>query len=233
MSLEDQVRQYAARYNCREYFVEDPIAGPRHFLDLVSRGEACLKDVEVAAVIAAHLAWGRRAMIVRDIRRAYDEMGWRPYDYIMCGEYRSEPISLHRTVMWSEFAAICTRLRTYLLEHESLESLSPDGFRTAIYGQKSDPKAANKKIHMMRRWMVRRDGIVDFGIWRDTDPAGLIIPLDTHVHTQARELGITSRRATDLRTADEITQFFRGIFPDDPCLGDFALFGLGVTESHR
>ena len=28
----------------------------------------------------------------------------------------------------------------------------------------------------------------------------------------------------------EITDAFREIFPDDPCKGDFALFGYGVTR---
>lgn len=233
MTLEEQVKEYARKYNDRAYFVEDPISGPRHFLEMTGSGGAGGKDVEVAAVIAAHLAWGRRQMIVRDIRRAYDEMGWKPYDYVMRGSYRCEPAALHRTVKWSEFAQICGRLRQYFLEHESLETLTPDGLRTQIYGQKSDLKAANKKIHMMRRWMVRRDGIVDFGIWKDTEEACLIIPLDTHVHTQAREMGITTRNATDFRTADEITEFFRGIFPSDPCLGDFALFGLGVAGKSK
>ena len=233
MSLEEKVREYAAKYNSRQYFEEDPISGPRHFLEMANQSRADLKDVEVASVVAAHLAWGRRSMIVRDIRRAYDEMGWKPYDYVMRGSYRCDPVSLHRTVKWCEMAAIFERLRLYFSDHESLESLSADGFRTLVFGQKSDLKAANKKIHMMRRWMVRRDGIVDFGIWKDTDPACLIIPLDTHVHTQARALGITNRNATDFRTADEITDYFRGIFPADPCLGDFALFGLGVTANSK
>ena len=31
-------------------------------------------------------------------------------------------------------------------------------------------------------------------------------------------------------TAQEITDAFREIWPEDPCLGDFALFGYGVTR---
>ena len=95
------LREYAAKYNDPVYFQEDPIIFPKRFAELYDRGEASLKDVEVAAVIAAHLAWGRRAMIVRDCGRALDEMGWKPYDYVMKGSYRCEPCSLHRTVIWS------------------------------------------------------------------------------------------------------------------------------------
>lgn len=226
----DILRQYAAKYNDPVYFEQDPIAFPKRFAALMRRGEASKKDVEVAAVIAAHLAWGRRAMIVRDCGRAFDEMGWKPYDYVMKGSYRCEPCSLHRTVMWSEFAAICAALRDYYLANDSLEPLSQDEMRTRIYCRKSDPKAANKKINMLRRWMVRRDGKVDLGVWENSSPAQLIIPLDVHVHRVAREMSLTERNAADARTALEITQALAEVFPGDPCLGDFALFGYGVSR---
>ncbi|MBQ0024883.1 MAG: TIGR02757 family protein [Bacteroidales bacterium] len=221
--------QLAGKFNDLAYFTEDPVTFPRRFAELSARGEASAKDVEVAGLLSAHLAWGRRSMIVRDCNRMFEQMDWKPYDYVMRGKYRDEDASLHRTVKWSEFSAICSRMRDFYNAHETLERTAADDIRTLIFGQKSDLKAANKKIHLFRRWMVRRDGIVDIGLWRGTDPAELIIPLDTHVHTQAREMGITERNATDFRTASQITDYFRHIFPDDPCLGDFALFGLGVT----
>ena len=169
-------------------------------------------------------------MIVRDCGRALDEMGWKPYDYVMRGKYRCEACSLHRTVMWSEFACICAALRRYYETHTTLENLSIDDFRTQIYCRKRDPHAANKKINMLRRWMVRRDGKVDLGLWRNISPADLIIPLDVHVHTVAREMGLTARNSADIKTALEITAGLSEIFPGDPCLGDFALFGYGVTR---
>ncbi len=224
------LREYAQKYNDPAYFREDPIIFPKRFAELYARGQADLKDVEIAAVIAAHLAWGRRAMIVRDCGRALDEMGWKPYDYVMRGKYRCEACSLHRTVMWSEFADICAALKCYFEAYETLESLSVDDFRTRIYCRKSDPHAANKKINMLRRWMVRRDGKVDLGLWLNISPAALIIPLDVHVHTVAREMGLTNRNSADIKTALEITAGLSEIFPGDPCLGDFALFGYGVTR---
>lgn len=226
----DLLRSYAAKYNDPVYFREDPIAFPTRFAESYRRGECSLADVEIAAVIAAHLAWGRRAMIVRDCGRAFDEMGWKPYDYVMKGSYRCEPCSLHRTVMWSEFAQICESLRAFYQENATLEHLSADELRTRIYCRKSDPHAANKKINMLRRWMVRSDGRVDLGLWLNSDPADLIIPLDVHVHTVAREMGLTERASADIRTALEITSALSEIFPGDPCLGDFALFGYGVTR---
>ncbi len=226
----DLLRRYAAQYNDLRYFEEDPIIFPRRFAQLMARGEASLKDVEVAAVIASHLAWGRRSMIVRDCKRAFDQMQWRPYDYVMRGLWRSDEKSLHRTVKWSEFAAICASLKSLYGGRDSLEGLSADEMRTQVFGRKSDPSAANKKINMMRRWMVRRDGIVDLGLWKNISPADLIVPLDVHVHRISAEMGLSARRSADLKTALEITARLSEIFPGDPCLGDFALFGYGVTR---
>lgn len=240
----ETIRQLAKQYNQEEYFKGDPIIFPKHFAIMMQGGvgieglgerenmsgrKYTLQDVEIAAVIAAHLAWGRRDMIVRDCKRAFDEMKWEPYNYVMAGSYRSEDASLHRTIKWSEFAAICGRLKEFYSNFETLETLTPDEIRVKIYGQKSDPKAANKKIHMMRRWMVRNDGIVDLGLWKNTSPASLVIPLDVHVHRSSRNLGITARNSADITTAMEITRFLSEIFPGDPCMGDFALFAYAAS----
>ena len=227
----DQLILWAETYNDPKYFEQDPIAFPRRFAEMEQFGRRSVKVVEVAAIFAAHFAWGRRAMIVRDCGRLFDEMDWKPYDYVMRGEWRCDPISIHRTVKWSEVAAICSRLKVVYEELPSLESLSQDEIRVNIFGQKPDLKAPNKKINMMRRWMVRDDGKVDLGLWKDTDPATLLIPLDVHVYDEAVSLGLTSRKQKDIVTVKEITGVFDDIFPGDPCKGDFALFGYGVTKS--
>lgn len=226
-SLRNNLIEWAGKYNDPLYFKEDPISFPRRFLE---RG-AGLQDVEVAAVFAAHLAWGRRSMIVRDCSRLFDEMEWEPYRYIMGGQWRSDSTSIHRTVKWCEIAGICSRLKDYYSRYESLERLSQDEMRTMIFAQKSDLKAPNKKINMMRRWMVRDDGKVDLGLWKHSDKNDLVIPLDVHVYGQAFQLGLTERKQKDITTALEITDFFRDIFPGDPAKGDFALFGYGVTHN--
>ena len=224
----DLLKEWADEYNQPKYFAEDPIAFPREF---VNRG-ASLQDVEIAAVFASHLAWGRRAMIIRDCERLFEQMEWQPYDYVMSGDYRSDETSLHRTVKWSEIAGICGRLREWYSWHDSLESLSAKEIRSIVFRRKEDPRAPDKKINLMRRWMVRNDGKVDLGLWKHVKPADLIIPLDVHVYGQAKALGLTRRRPKDLSTALEITGKFRQIWPDDPVLGDFALFGYGVTHSN-
>jgi len=230
MSMKDTIISLAEKYNNPLYFQTDPIIFPKHFFELYKKGKSNIQDVEISGIIAAHLAWGRREMIVRDCKRALDEMNWKPYEYIKKRNYKCESCSLHRTVKWSEFAIICNNLRSFYDSHESIEELEPDVIRTKIFNQNSDKKAANKKIHMLRRWMVRNDGIVDLGIWNKTSPADLIIPLDVHVHRVAMEMKITSRKSSDLLTALEITQYLKDVFPEDPCKGDFALFGYGIDN---
>lgn len=229
-TLKDTLIGWAEEYNDPKYFQEDPVIFPTCFARKYEVGEATLADVEISALLAAHLAWGRRAMIVRDCGRMFDEMCWKPYDYIMGGDYRNESASLHRTIRWSDFAAICSRLKGIYEKTGSIEGLSNAQIRMEIFGQKEDRKAPNKKISMMRRWLVRDDGKVDLGVWKKSEKAGLILPLDVHVYEQATALGLTCRRQKDLATAVEITEAFREIWPEDPCKGDFALFGYGVTR---
>ena len=223
----EQLVQWAEKYNDPVWFETDPIAFPKEFL----RRGAQLQDIEIAAVFSAHFAWGRRDIIVRDLERLFDEMEWKPLEYVNAGSWRSDETSVHRTVKWSEVAGICHRLREWYSWHKTLEGLTQDEMRTTIFHQKSDPKAANKKINMMRRWMVRDDGIVDLGLWKKSSPKDLIVPLDVHVHDQAVALGLTKRKQKDLRTALQITDAFREIWPDDPVKGDFALFGYGVDNA--
>ncbi len=225
MAKVKRIKELSEQYNNEDFFKTDPIIFPKHFL----RKNAPLQDIEIAGIISAHLAWGRRDMIVRDITRAMNEMNWKPYEYVMAGNYKNDDISLHRTIKWSDFAQICSNLKEIYSAHNTIEHFTPDEIRVKIYGQKSDLKAANKKIHMLRRWMVRNDNNVDLGIWKNTQPSELIIPLDVHVHRSALSLGITTRKSADITTAQQITDYLKTIFPDDPCIGDFALFAHAAT----
>ena len=228
--LKETLIAWAEEYNDPKYFQEDPIIFPTDFARRYAKGEATLADIEISALLSSHLAWGRRAMIVRDCGRMFDEMCWRPYDYVMSEDYRDEDTSLHRTIKWSEFAGICGRLRNIYISKGSIEGMTDAQIRTQIFGQKEDRKAANKKINMMRRWLVRDDGKVDLGVWKNSDKSSLVIPLDVHVYAQATDLGLTGRKQKDIVTAQEITDAFKDIWPEDPCKGDFALFGYGVTH---
>ncbi len=90
---------------------------------------------------------------------------------------------------------------------------------------------ACKRFNMFLRWMVRDDGI-DLGLWRKSlSPGELIVPMDTHVAQVGRALKLIKRNANDWQCAEELTAVFRRYCPADPVVYDFALFGLGVSES--
>lgn len=231
--IKENLIKFSEEYNNPDYFLNDPIIFPKHFAEKLNSCEASLQDVEISGILSAHLAWGRRDMIVRDCNRMLDVMEWKPLEYLLRGKYKDDETSLHRTIKWSEFAHICTNLNQFYQNNSSLENLEPGEIREIVFGKTTSPKAANKKIHMFRRWMVRNDGIVDLGVWKNIDPACLIIPLDVHVHRTALELGITQRRSADLTTAMEITDFLREVFPADPCKGDFALFAYAASKNQK
>ena len=97
--------------------------------------------------------------------------------------------------------------------------------------------SANKRINMFLRWMVRDASPVDLGLWTWYPKVKLLMPLDTHVMTQATKLGLLSPsasgkpRAASFNTAVELTQKLKQYFPQDPVRADFALFGLGVDQT--
>ena len=86
-------------------------------------------------------------------------------------------------------------------------------------------KSPQKKLNMFLRWMIRRDSAVDLGIWESFDRRDLIVPLDTHVCRVAHYFKLTDTETFSLKNARQITAALAEVFPDDPCLGDFALFG--------
>ena len=77
--------------------------------------------------------------------------------------------------------------------------------------------------------MVRNDNKVDLGIWKNIEPKELRIHLDVHVHRIDLNLGITEKKSAEYTTAKEITDYLKTIFPNDPCIGDFALFAHAAT----
>ncbi|MBM9502701.1 TIGR02757 family protein [Leptospira sp. 201903071] len=86
-----------------------------------------------------------------------------------------------------------------------------------------------KRYSMYLRWMVRKR-FPDLGIYNSISEKELIFPLDIHIQRIASVLKISSRKTADWRKAEEITAFFRKIFPEDPVRGDFALSRLGILR---
>jgi uncharacterized protein (TIGR02757 family) len=89
--------------------------------------------------------------------------------------------------------------------------------------------SACKRLNLYLRWMVRRDG-VDLGVWRAVDPATLVIPLDAHIFTIARRVGLTRYRSPGWPMAVDITRRLRRLDPRDPVKYDFAFHRMGLWK---
>ncbi len=244
--LDDRVE----RYNRKEFVDSDPVQFPHAFTER--------RDVEIAALFASVIAWGNRRMIINSGNRIFcDIMRGEPYEYVMRGEWENAEgaANIHRTFFMRDFIYICRGLRNIYSAYDTMERVfdAEDmwsgiaAFRAALananastttrhisdpLGAKGRPASACKRMHMMLRWLVRRDGIVDLGIWQNISPAKLMIPLDVHVARISRELGLLRRKQNDRRSVEELTGVLRGFSPDDPVKYDFALFGVGVEEKN-
>jgi uncharacterized protein (TIGR02757 family) len=102
--------------------------------------------------------------------------------------------------------------------------------RTAAH-MLADPMASSacKRLLLYLRWMVRPADGVDLGLWK-VSPSVLVIPVDTHIHTLALNLGLTRRKDLSWKTAEEITAALRRFDPRDPVKYDFALCHLGMVQ---
>jgi uncharacterized protein (TIGR02757 family) len=232
-------------YNSRDFIDNDPISFPHSFTKK--------EDIEVVSLLASIIAWGNRKMILRSGEKMfYGIMEGTPYDYVMQGRWESldDKVNVHRTFFASDLKYICRGLRSIYLKYGSMEHIfigctvwegierlriemaAANGgtFTRHISNPvpgKGKPASACKRMHMMLRWLCRRDGIVDLGIWQNISPSQLMIPIDVHVARTARQLGLVSRKQNDRRTVEELTERLRSFSPEDPVRYDFALFGVG------
>ncbi|WP_061205684.1 TIGR02757 family protein [Leptospira santarosai] len=134
---------------------------------------------------------------------------------------------------FAEGGTLRRRILTFQLRFLE-ESKRIDEKQTESYGYKfligqGIKTTSLKRYSMYLRWMVRKE-YPDFGIYATISPSELQFPLDIHIQRIASVLRIGSRQTPDWKKAEEITDFFREIFPDDPVRGDFALSRLGILK---
>lgn len=169
-------------------------------------------------------------------------MGASPYKYVLSRKWEQDfdPLnsnSFYRMLSFGEFNSYFKRLYVTYSCFESLEDelLTYSGTpmeRICSFLEVSS-RSPQKKLNMFLRWMIRQNSEVDFGLWKHFDCRDLIIPLDTHVCRVAYTLGLTETETFSLKNAQRITVALSEVFPNDPCLGDFALFGYGVNRKYN
>jgi uncharacterized protein (TIGR02757 family) len=255
MNLKKELDAWYKRLNRPEFIFTDPVQFPHRYMSAAgnSRQETYRQDIEIAAFLAAAIAWGRRDYILRSAEGLFARMGPSPAAFVMSGNYRElKDRCIHRTFFEADMRYFCRGFRTCYKKYGSLESLfssvleSPDGtiwdgirlFRETMaagnggrYSKHIANPAAHsacKRINLALRWLVRKEGPVDLGLWKSVPPAALVIPLDLHVGRAARQFGLLERKANDRKSVEDLTAKLRDFCPEDPAKYDLALFGMGV-----
>ena len=181
-------------------------------------------------------------------------MGKSPYAYVMEGDYRNlDKRCVHRTFFESDMKYFCRGFRACYTQYGSIEALFASAsdlwegislFRETMAGGNrgiftkhiANPasNSACKRLHLALRWLVRREGPVDLGLWKSISPSCLFIPLDLHVGRTARHLGLleNGHKANDRKAVIILTEKLKELSPEDPVKYDFALFGYSFSPGH-
>lgn len=245
--LKLKLERLYSSYNRYEYIDPDPLL----FLYEYSKAE----DIEIAALIASALAYGRVAQIIKSVRLILSSMTPSPSEFLakasekdLSGTFQGFK---HRFSTGDDIARILLGAKSAIEKHGSLEKCflsharSTDATLVPAIGKFSvelcrffparesyllpspEKGSACKRVNLMLRWLVRKDE-VDVGIWSSVPKSKLVVPLDTHMFRIAGELGLCARNSADLKSALEITRAFAVICPADPVRYDFALTRFGI-----
>jgi uncharacterized protein (TIGR02757 family) len=265
-SLKKKLDFWYAKAN-KEAFIEgDPVRFPRLYSERA--------DQEIAAFLAATIAWGKRELILRSAEGMFTLMGKSPYAFVMSASFKKLTAQsgnpsgrrvIPRTFFEDDLVYFCRGFRSCYKKYGSLEALFVKGkeqseekrlkgdaggmqgkgiwdgiglFRKEMAAANgdvfskhiADPEASSpcKRINLALRWLVRRDSVIDLGIWDKISPGDLYIPLDLHVGRSARQLGLLQRKANDRSSAIELTKKLKRLCPEDPVKYDLALFSMSI-----
>ena len=217
-------------YHRADFIQSDPVQFPHRY--------TLKQDIEVSGLLTAIMSFGNRKQILKKADELHGLMGDSPYQYVLSCQWEKDfpsgaTNSFYRMLSYADFYGYFRRLYIAYTQFESLEEalmLYPGiPMEKLCAFLEVSAKSPQKKLNMFLRWMIRRDSEVDLGIWESFDRRDLIVPLDTHVCRVAQYFKLTDTETFSLKNARQITAALATVFPDDPCLGDFALFGLGVN----
>lgn len=239
-------------FNQKSFIKDDPISIPHQFTKL--------QDIEIMGFWAAMLAWGLRKTIINKCNQLVTLMDGTPHDFILNHQDSDLKKMLqfkHRTFNATDTLYFIAFFKDFYQKNDSLENAflagmkendehignALIGFHNRFFALEDAPKRTRKhvatperkstckRLCMFLRWMVRQDDSgVDFGLWKNIQPAQLLCPLDVHVERVGRKLGLIHRKQRDWKTVLELTKQLRLLDPQDPVKYDFALFGMGVME---
>ena len=247
-TLAEKLKSLADKYETKDFLLADPSRILWWYEDK--------PNAETAAFIAAMLSFGNRKQFIPKIEtilKIADASGginkWLKdgifrKDFIPCGT--DECCKFYRFYSYADMLQLFSAFQQILLKYGSLEECAKsrymqntqanivDILSDIFEGCKIVPKgksSAKKRLCMFARWMVRSGSCVDRGFWQWFPKDKLIIPLDVHVLDESIKLGLIPPEAKATRkTAELLTKELKQIWPCDPTKGDYALFGLGVSD---
>ncbi len=211
------------------------------------------KNQEATAFVASSLSYGSRSQFMPKIGSLLEMANCDMDHWLRSGAYRKhfdegDTTCFYRLYNRGTMRCFFDAYSTLLNQYESLGNYV--GHRNGLEAVEcichwfahqgasivvpKDSTSACKRICMFLRWMVRSDSPVDIGLWADKiDKRSLIMPLDTHVLSEAMKLNLIHSRCASMVSARRLTATLAEVFPDDPLRGDFALFGYGIDNNEK
>lgn len=223
--------KWAEEYHCSDFIAADPVQFPHRY--------TVKEDIEISGLLTAVLSFGNRIQILKKADELDKIMEHAPLDYVLSGKWRddfpeSDGRSFYRMLSYADVRGYFEKLYRVYAAGKTLEDALKEYKGIPMQQLCSflgvSDRSPQKKLNMFLRWMIRTGSPVDFGIWPTMSASQLVIPLDTHVCRVAYQLGLTESASFSLSNAKKITAALEKVFPGDPCLGDFALFGYGVNH---
>lgn len=216
-------------------------------------------DRELAALVAASVAYGRVALVRDAGRRIMEPLGPCPMETLL--NLEAEELGLmyedyvYRMTRGEDVVDMLWGIRGMVEKHGSLRegylaqpgdthleraSAWIEAIRAGRLREECErglkylltnpgEGSTAKRMHLFFRWVGRGPDEIDPGLWEELDPADLIMPLDTHTSRLCRYLGLCTRKATDLKTAVEVTESLKKLDAADPLRFDFPLCHLGIS----
>lgn len=248
LTLKPLLDAFAARADWADRKRFDPIEFPGRY--------SAPRDVEVAGLLGAALAYGRADLFKPKVDGLLSRMGASPAAFVaeltVARAAKLLDGFVYRFNLGADVAVLLLGMGAVLRAHGSLEAVFVGATQHARLAhftktiRASAPKlegtrglahllpaplgpGAAKRLNLYLRWMVRGPDGTDFGVWKSVSPSSLIIPLDTHVMRIAKLLGLTARNDASWRTAEEVTASLRLLDAADPVRYDFALCHYGMS----
>lgn len=252
-ALKPYLDKWVRRTERPEYIKDDPVL----FMHTFEEKE----DRLLAGFFAALMAWGRRDIVIDKVNNLLERMEYRPAGFIAnfseadAGIFEGfkhrtfKPVDMYWLVkilnsilnkhhsfehFWDRCHKISRREKKELIHvfHKEFFAIHPEAARrTRKHIADSAKNSSCKRLYLYLKWAIRKNSPVDPGIMDFMPPSELMIPLDVHVARQARALGILTRSYNDWKAVTELTQKLRMLDHRDPTKYDYALFGIGVSNT--